>query len=163
MADSRYRLRVVPATGEFEIEGSEQFVKEFWGELQPLIDRDRGTHAQESPRHAEASSQEVKAEGEVPETFGEYLSHFGKGLSGTDQILVAGHFQQTKSEGNVFTTGEANGLLMDQGVKLSNPSQSVKNNVDRNNVFKVAGRSFRVSKTGLEHIAALLAGANATG
>lgn len=157
MAVERYRLRVCPATGEFEIEGSREFVEQYWGELQPLIARTPAVStAQESPRPSITSTPEPSGGSGLPETFGEYLTLFGK-LTGIDQMLVAGHFQQAASSENTFTTGEASGLLTEQGVKLSNPSQAVKGNVDRKTVFRVSKRVFRVSNpAGEERIKELL-------
>ena len=52
-------------------------------------------------------------------------------------------------------TGEANALLTEQGVKVGNPSQCVKQNLTAKRVFKHLGR-YRVSQTGLEYLRQML-------
>ena len=52
-------------------------------------------------------------------------------------------------------TGEANTLLTDQGIKVGNPSQCVKQNLVAKRVFKHQ-RRYRVSQTGLDQLRQLL-------
>ncbi len=152
MAVERYRLRVNPATGEFEIEGSQEFVEKYWDELRPLIARSPvPPDAKDVPLPPVASSSQSNGGGAFPKTFGEYLNQFGK-LNGADQMLVAGRFQQATNKDDTFTTNEAGSLLAEQGVKLSNPSQANRANVKGKKTFKVKGRSFRVSPQGTEYI-----------
>jgi hypothetical protein len=71
--------------------------------------------------------------------------------SDVDRMLLAGHFAQAQSRDQSFTTGEASGLLADQGIKVGNPSQSIKQNLNARRVFKHQGR-YRVSQIGIEHL-----------
>jgi hypothetical protein len=70
-------------------------------------------------------------------------------------MLVAGWYVQQASADKTFSTGDANQLLLGQGIKLSNPSQSLKNAIGAKRVFKV-GKGYKVSKTGEEHLKTLM-------
>ena len=74
--------------------------------------------------------------------------------SGTDQILLAGHYAAKVSSDGTFSTNDAHKLLIEQGVKLSNASQSMKNNLTAKRAFKVGGR-FKIAKTGIDYLHAL--------
>jgi hypothetical protein len=86
--------------------------------------------------------------------FGEVLHSLPNSATGPDRMLLAGSYAQLASADNTFSTGEANQLLLGQGVKLSNPSQALKNAIAAKRVFKV-GKRYRVSKSGEEHLKSL--------
>jgi hypothetical protein len=86
---------------------------------------------------------------------GELLHHLPRSATDADRMLLAGHVAQSRSSDNAFSTGEANALLTEQGVKIGNPSQSVKQNVVARRVFRYQ-RRYRVSQIGLDHLAQLL-------
>jgi hypothetical protein len=85
-----------------------------------------------------------------PTDFGELLLRLPNGVTATDQMLVAGYFAQRQNPDNVFATRDASGLLLEQGVKVGNPSQCMTNNLKAKRVFKV-GTSYRVSRTGIDY------------
>jgi hypothetical protein len=70
-------------------------------------------------------------------------------------MLLAGYFAQLRSGDQSFGTGEANTLLTDQGIKVGNPSQCVKQNLVAKRVFRHQ-RRYRVSQTGLDQLRQLL-------
>jgi hypothetical protein len=70
-------------------------------------------------------------------------------------MLLAGHFAQSRSADASFSTGEANTLLTEQGVKIGNPSQSVKQNLVARRVFRHQ-RRYRVSQIGIDYLVQLL-------
>lgn len=72
-----------------------------------------------------------------------------------DRMLVAGYFAQQSGADNGFTTVEANDLLTEEGVKVDNPSQCVKQNLLAKRVFKHQGR-YRVSQIGLDYLRQIL-------
>jgi hypothetical protein len=74
-----------------------------------------------------------------------------KNASQSDKILLAGSFAAQGTGDKTFSTSEASALLVEQGIKLSNPSQSLKNNLAAKRVFK-QGNRFRVSKIGEDHL-----------
>lgn len=157
VAEERARLKINLAQQEFEVEGSETFVRSYAGRFESLLER--LGHDQE-PASALASAppplQGIPVAGPPrAQSFGELLHHSPRSASDVDRILVAGHFTQSRSPDRSFSTGEANALLTEQGVKVGNPSQCVRQNLIAKRVFKHQGR-YRVSQTGLDHLRQLL-------
>lgn len=148
------RIRIAIASHELEVEGSEEFIALYEQAISEMLARVAGS----SPQETAASGDGANAEGSTTSTngmeFGEVFHLLSPNASGTDQILVAGWFVQESSEENTFTTRAANQLLVDQGIKLSNASQSIKNSLKVKRIFKVGGQ-FRVSRTGAEHVQSL--------
>jgi hypothetical protein len=142
--------------GDLEVEGSEQFVAQYQSALSELIDR-----LKSQPRPAaggetagRSSPASTVSEAGEPREFGEVLHSLPNGASGSDKILLAGSYVQRTDSNNSFSTGEANQLLLGQGVKLSNPSQALKNAIEAKRAFKVGSR-YRVSKVGEDHLKSL--------
>lgn len=151
----RARLRVNLAQSEFEVEGSEAFVRTYAERFDALLDRlGRGAPLDEPPAAAAqpAKAPQLSLEGA---SLGELLHHLPRSATDVDRMLLAGHIAQSRSSDNSFSTGEANTLLTEQGVKIGNPSQSVKQNVIARRVFRHQ-RRYRVSQIGLDHLAQLL-------
>jgi hypothetical protein len=71
-------------------------------------------------------------------------------------MLAAGYFVQQHAPDDSFTTGDANKRLTDQGVKLGNPSQCVKQSVLARRVFAVLRGRYRVSQHGRQHLRQLM-------
>lgn len=151
------RIRVSLTTGDLEVEGSEAFVAKYAEPLDELIERLREGRLQ-APTAPTAGSRTPAASASAsshPEEFGEALHALPNSATGTDQILLAGLFAQQESAESTFSTGEANQLLVGQGIKLTNPSQALKNGITAKRAFKV-GKRYRVSKAGEEHINELM-------
>ncbi len=91
----------------------------------------------------------------MPETFGEYLNQFKKGINQEEQMLVAGYYVQRTSDGNSYTTKEANDLLKEQSIKVGNASQAVADSKAAKRVFALKRGKFRVSQPGVDHINSL--------
>lgn len=151
------RIRVSLATGELEIEGAESFVSRYAESIDGIIERLHSEPTISQPPAAIPVTGTVTAEGAAPpikaEPFGEVL-HSLASKSGTDQILLAGYYVAKSSSDGTFSTGEAHSLLIEQGVKLSNASQSMKNNLTTKRVFKVGSR-FKVAKIGIDYLKTL--------
>jgi hypothetical protein len=148
------RIRISLQAGELEVEGSETFIAQYQDVLDALIDRVRTSKpgpAQTDPAGTTTSTGASAAKGDFPEA----LHGLPSGASGSDQILVAGYFASLGIPDSTFATGDANKLLLEQGIKLSNPSQSLRNNLTAKRVFKVGNR-FRISKTGEDHLKTLI-------
>ena len=88
-------------------------------------------------------------------TFGELLQRLPRTATDVDRMLIAGYCAQRDGSDNGFGTGDANRLLTEQGVKVGNPSQCVKQNLLAKRVFKHQGR-YRVSQIGLDYLRQLL-------
>lgn len=153
------RIRISVSAGELEVEGTAAFMAQYSDAIDAMIGRLKtepvtasNTATPTQPLSAPAPA--TAATGELPE-FGEVLHGLSSNASGPDRMLVAGWYVQRASSENTFSTGEANQLLMGQGVKLSNPSQALKNAISAKRVFKVGSR-YRISKVGEDHLKTLL-------
>jgi hypothetical protein len=163
------RLRVSLSTGEVEIEGTEAFVAQYDAAIQEILQRlaeapvaipaARSDSAQtgEAVASPAVPAQSTDAAPALPE-FGEALHRLPKGTSGTDQILIAGYYAASRNADRTFATGDASKLLIEQGIKLPNPSQSLKNNMDAKKVFKT-GKHFKLSREGNDRVSYLLGNA----
>jgi len=148
----RARLRVNLAQSEFEVEGSEAFVRTYAERIDALLER-LNRPAGEQP--ADPPSKPQAAPRTPTTSLGELLHHLPRSATDVDRMLLAGHFAQSRSIDASFSTGEANSLLTEQGVKIGNPSQSVKQNLVAKRVFRHQ-RRYRVSQIGIDHLAQLL-------
>jgi hypothetical protein len=156
VVSERARLRVNLAQSEFEVEGSEAFVRTYAERFDALLDRLNGSvPTSERPAVAAApapNTAELPIEGA---SLGELLHHLPRSATDVDRMLLAGYFAQSRSSDKAFGTGEANTLLTEQGIKIGNPSQSVKQNVVARRVFRHQ-RRYRVSQIGTDHLRQLL-------
>lgn len=153
------RVRISLSAGDLEVEGTEDFVRQYADSIRTLIDRleelpVQRVGAQREAFDTPAPSASTASAAEQRE-FGEVLHSLPNDASGPDRMLLAGSYVQLASADNTFSTGEANQLLLGQGVKLSNPSQALKNAIVAKRVFKV-GKRYRISKTGDEHLKSLV-------
>lgn len=155
MNDAHAKLRVNLAQREFEVEGSETFVRDWAGRIEALLGRLDHTPSQPEPDPAGAREEPAPP---APETFGELLHHLPRTATDVDRILAAGHFAQKRHADRSFATGEASHLLTEQGIKVGNPSQCVKQNLVARRVFKLQGR-YRVSQQGVDHLRQLFGAA----
>jgi hypothetical protein len=161
---SRTRLRINLSQGEFEVEGSEAFVERYAERIDALFAGLANGHGNEpapalpaaatAPRTVNASPSNGAA-ATAPEHLGEWLEHMPRSATDVDRMLLAGYYAQVRSADQCFGTGEANALLTDQGIKVGNPSQCVKQNLVAKRVFK-HHRRYRVSQTGLDQLRQLL-------
>lgn len=152
------RIRIALGNREFEIEGSESFIESHGSTVSELLGQfsapvDSPTEA--SPR---SSDDGVTPRSEGPLVgieFGEALHLLPKNATGTDQILLAGKYSQTASDNQTFVTRDANRMLEDHGIKLTNASQALKNNLVAKRIFKVEGK-YRLSLSGDEYLIGLV-------
>lgn len=153
MAEQPAKLRINLAQREFEVAGSEAFVRDYAERIEALLERLEGDPVSISEQQAVGRGDGAAVQ--APRTFGELMHQLPRAATDVDRILAAGHFVQTRSPDNSFSTGEANGLLTEQGIKVGNPSQCVKQNLISKRVFKHQGR-YRVSQTGVDYLRQLL-------
>jgi hypothetical protein len=146
LSEQRARLRINLTEGEFEVEGSEQFVRGYAPRLEAWLDR-----LQASVEPATAADAGPVAPPATAQSFGELLQHLPRAVTDVDRMLLAGHFAHLRSADRSFSTGEASALLTEQGVKVGNPSQCVRQSLVAKRVFKHQGR-YRVSQTGIDHL-----------
>lgn len=159
MDQTRARLKINLSQGEFEVEGSEAFVERYAERIDALFaNLDQGQVS--APTLMTVTPEEVSepnghATTEAPDHIGEWLEHLPRASTDVDRMLLAGYFAQLRSGDQSFGTGEANTLLTDQGIKVGNPSQCVKQNLVAKRVFRHQ-RRYRVSQTGLDQLRQLL-------
>jgi len=155
------RLRVNLAQGEFEVEGSEEFVRGYAERIEALLARLPG----EAPSDAEgrtppavvaaAGHGATRPAAEDGRPFGELLQALPRNATDVDRMLLAGLHLQRRSAERSFATADANRLLLEHGIKLGNPSQSVKQNLVAKRAFALQRGRYRVAQDGLAHLAQL--------
>jgi hypothetical protein len=158
--ETRARLKINLAQGEFEVEGSETFVNRYVERIDALFANLQNGRTAERPPALTSTTPAKPANGDgakvdAPDHIGQWLEHMPRSATDVDRMLLAGYFAQTRSGDQSFGTGEANTLLTDQGIKVGNPSQCVKQNLVAKRVFRHQ-RRYRVSQTGLDQLRQLL-------
>jgi hypothetical protein len=154
MSGGMSRLRIVVGDRELEVEGEGSFIESY----RETIDQLLGALLTGSPERREDKKRPrapMNDEDSADPEFGEQLGVLPKSATATDQVLLAGRFAQLASEDNTFVTKDANSLLLEQSIKVGNPSQCMTNNLNAKRVFKVGGK-YRVSKAGEEYLDSLL-------
>jgi hypothetical protein len=150
--DQRGRLRINLSQREFEVEGSEDFVRGFADRIQELLDL-----FDLPPPAAVASDNGPGTEANTTlGTFGEFILSLPSSSTDVDKMLAAGFYVQATSPDDAFATGDANRRLTEQGIKLGNPSQCVKQSLLAKRVFLVSKGRYRVSQPGRAHLRQLL-------
>jgi len=147
------RIRINLSSNEFEIEGTEQFVKEYYEKIETMLSAlPSTTPPMPTPPETGGTPPPSGPDTGLPSTFGEYFHSFPNTITDVDRILIAGHYIESQSTDNLFTTEPANKLLVDQGIKLSNPSDCVSKNKRAKKVITISKGKFRVSPKGIAHI-----------
>ena len=150
------RVRLSNGTHEVELEGSEEFIDEHLPVVARMLEQLPSGATTRNDSQLEAADSAIPHAPSIGDLeFGEALFMLPDSASGTDKILLAGKFAQTMSDTNTFDTREANQLLLGQGIRLANPSQSLKNNLKAKRVFKFEGK-YRVSRDGEGHLESLI-------
>lgn len=163
MENNYIKIRINLNNREFEVDGDANYINEVFGNtLKEYLQIIKGsTNTTEAPisdiqhkkeNHTANSETRVSI---LPDSFGEYFNKFPRTLGNVDKLLIASYFVQIKNSGNSFTLSEASSLLLEQGVKLSNPNVFNKSNEATKKIFKLAGKNFRVSDSGIQYIKTL--------
>jgi len=156
VSEQRARLRINLSQREFEVEGSESFVRAYVERFDGWLGRlEAPLEPTPAPAGRPGAPAPLRSAGPSAQSFGELLQHLPRAATDVDRILAAGYFAHLRSADRSFSTGEANALLTEQGIKVGNPSQCVKQNLTAKRVFKHLGR-YRVSQTGLEYLRQML-------
>ncbi|MFC1947021.1 hypothetical protein ACFLXY_03770 [Chloroflexota bacterium] len=169
------RIKINIYTGEFEFEGSEDFVRDQLSSLPDTVNAivsilpNVGVTKYQPQLPAENQaiyekpdvvSSTTKSGIDLPDSFGEWHNKFPQKLQNTDLVLMTGYFIQKTSEGNSFETSGVTNLLKEQGIKLSNPSVFIKSLQQTKHVIIIGKRGklnrFRVSPTGESRIKEIL-------
>ena len=156
MSEQRARLRINLSQREFEVEGSEGFVSAYAERFDAWLGRlSEPLESAPAPETAPQPPATKLRATPSAQTFGELLHQLPRAASDVDRMLTAGYFAYLRSADKSFSTGEANALLTEQGIKVGNPSQCVRQNLVAKRVFKHLGR-YRVSQSGLDYLRQML-------
>ncbi|MFO1068341.1 MAG: hypothetical protein U1E14_07435 [Geminicoccaceae bacterium] len=153
--EQRARIRVDLAQRAFEIEGSETFVRDLLDRLEDLVQNGAPVEAAAAIAEAPAASVPAAPTSELG-SFGEFIQRLPSSATEVDRMLAAGYWCQAQSADDAFATGDANRRLTEQGIKLGNPSQCVRQSLNARRVFAVQRGRFRVSQTGRHYLRQLV-------
>ncbi|HTE01477.1 MAG TPA: hypothetical protein VK668_19455 [Mucilaginibacter sp.] len=165
METKEISIRINLESREFEIKGDSNYVNDHYGDyimecLGIIKSSSNLKKNDQSPpsntKHQSQSRTESGNDGGIPDSFGEYLNKFPKTISNVDKLLIACYHVQSKNDNKAFTISEASSLLINQGIKLSNPNSFNKANLDAKKIFKLTGNNYRVSETGVNHIKSVM-------
>lgn len=172
--EQKARIKITMTGGEFEIEGSEEFVNSYAESIKSFVsilqkgasqlkknDIQRPTTGEQfSIFDAAPATPPLKQENNgtlnTMESFGEFYHRRPKNVSKTDIVLMASYYIQSKNDDGVFTTREVTKLLKDHGLDLSNPAHFIKLNQEYKKVFKMRQGQYKVSEEGIEHLKSIL-------
>lgn len=149
--ESRARVRVDLGQRAFEVEGSEMFVRELVDRLEAMLQVDGGSE----PPMVDLP-QTVAAAPSGLGSFGEFIQKLPGSATEVDRMLAAGYWTQRQSVDDGFATADANRRLLEQGIKLGNPSQCVRQSLTAKRVFAVQRGRFRVSQLGRQYLRQLM-------
>jgi hypothetical protein len=148
MQSDSIRVRINFSQREVEVSGNNnQEVTAWWDRLDPIVQ----SLAQEKNGSSKNSVGDGGKNSSVPAAFGEYFHDFPSSITDVDKILAAAHFIQCHDADNSFTTAQVSKLLLEHNIKIGNPSQCVKQNVEKKHAFVFSGK-YRVSKSGIDHL-----------
>lgn len=165
------KARINFKTGEIELEGSEQFVQSQLANLEPIAEimallTSAGAAAEQEEETEEVAEEEKEAASAeskglvVPSTFGEWFHKFKDDLSDEDKSIITSFYVQNESPDNDFKTSQVNKSLKDHGIKLANPSETLKRLSTKKLLFQTRKvgklRYMRVSADGIKHLKSLL-------
>jgi hypothetical protein len=166
-SDSSARIRIVLGGAELDLQGEPAFIEKYDETIQALLAKLKSFTPERSEINATrgvvAKVVSVAPAGvagaapglDDPEDFGEVLHRVPRSATGVDKALVAAWFVSRLRDGKPFETKDVSTLLVENGVRLPNPSQAMTNNANRKLIFK-SGGGYRVSREGIEFVERLL-------
>jgi hypothetical protein len=157
--EQRARLKINLSQREFEVEGSEAFVQHFAGRIEELLEGFEAGSIMTllpSPASEPAAAPPAAAPRSGLGSFGEFIMELPSSSTDVDKMLAAGFYVQQMSTDDAFSTGDANKRLTEQGIKLGNPSQCVKQSLMAKRLFMVTKGRYRVSQQGRTYLRQLM-------
>ena len=149
----RARIRVNLAQREVEIEGAEDFVREWAERLDELL----GSVPSEPAAPLATAEQRPSPPGAAARPpFGQFIQAMRLEATDVDRMLAAGYWVQQGNGDDCYTTGETSRLLSEQGFRIGNPSQCVKQSLNAKRCFQLQRGRYRVSATGRAHLRQLM-------
>jgi hypothetical protein len=171
--EEKAKIRINLTSREFEVEGSEEFITKYDETIASFLEKiyleDDNRNQSKTNSGVEQSKVQITNTKTIEvddnnddiddSSFGELYNKLPNSAKDVDKMLLAGYFVQLSTDDKVFTTRAASGLLLEQGVKLTNPSASMKANMSTKKVFKHKGH-YRISETGISYIKGLISNNN---
>ena len=134
------RIKLNLRNGEIEIEGSEAFVEKQIENLETLLELIRtnkgATLNLDEGGDTGGEGTGTSDDNGIPSTFGEWMHLFKTDLNDLDKALITARYVQHESQSNDFKTAEINKSLKDHGIKLANPSATLKRLISKKYLFQ---------------------------
>jgi len=156
MDEPSVRIKLSVGSTELEVEGPESFVKPYADKVGAALEAILAQAPAAAVAEAPGVGAPATADTEVPASFGECYGRVARDALQRDKILAAAYWVQSNSAHGAFATQEASELLREQGVKLGNASDCVKQNVREGRTFKHGKGTYRLTETGAEEARKLL-------
>lgn len=168
------RVKINLYSGEIELEGSEKFVENQLENLDSIIElissvrkTEKNKVSHDINNEQESSDNDIDDQPNtnpkgisVPSSFGEWMHKFRDDVNDLEKCLLTAYYVQNGSPQNDFKTREVNDSLKEHGIKLSNPSTSLKRLVEKKLLFQTrkngAVKFMRVSQDGMQLLKSLL-------
>lgn len=169
------RVKINLLSGEIELEGSEEFVANQMENLDSIIELLSSVRKPTKTEADDSTDEELDVEAKgnhsdqpsrnpgqitVPDSFGEWMHKFRDDVNDLEKCLLTAYFVQNSSPQNDFKTREVNNSLKEHGIKLSNPSTSLKRLVEKKLLFQTRKNGtvkfMRVSQDGMQLLKSLL-------
>ena len=154
MAD-RARIRINLTQREIEVEGTDIFVSEWIEKLKHFLVRDQ-QDLPLTPGLKNSDTQTNTRNDSSRLAFGQFIQGLNISATDVDRMLATGYWVQLGNANECYTTGETSRLLSDQGFKIGNPSQCVKQALLAKRCFMIAKGQYRVSATGRQYLRHLM-------
>lgn len=156
------KFKINLRTGEVEFEGNETFVEKQIQNLEKTI----GLFGKQIISNVNTNKEDkitnpsngvkAQASSDIPETFGEWLHSFKSDVNDLEKALITARYVQSQSSDNDFKTSEVNKSLKDHGIKLTNPSTSLKRLIGKKFLFQTRKKGslkfMRLSVDGQSHL-----------
>jgi len=169
--EGKARIRIAVNGGEFEIEGSEEFINTYADTIKSFtkILKEAPMANQSDQEQSDTAGKQFSIFEPTPDpiprdpngklsaaSFGELYYKVPKSTSKTDIVLLASYFVQSNNEEGTFSTHEVNKLLREHGIDLTNTSHFNKLNQEYKKVFKMKQGKYKVSEEGVDHLKTIL-------
>ena len=150
-------MRLNFSVREIEISGSDACVHGWYDRLNEVVQHFleapaiRANPADKQPLDDDDSAEAGRIDANTA-SFGEFLQRYPDDITDVDRMLVAGFFIQKAADDDSFKTNDANQLLLQQGFRISNPSECVRRNASTRRLFTVKKGVYRVSDPGRRYL-----------
>jgi predicted transcriptional regulator len=151
MPEKNYRIRLIRAGNEFEVEGDKEFVLEMIEKFEifskTLVNISDPLSVQTS------SSAQITVDSNKPTSLGEFIRQLGF-KKHTDKVLAFGYYLEIFSGQTEFTPADINTCYYEAKMDSSNTSQMIIQNI-RRGVFmqsKNGDKKYMLTQTGIDFI-----------